>query len=106
MNEELSYLDADLKGLFVESKIEDIQTMLKDRTDEDVKEIYQHNWGIIKKYYDNENFDLLIKHIKFVAFSCFMVEYAHERELIGDDVFGIMMSIYNDIHNRCQTSND
>lgn len=102
MNEELSYLDAELKGLFVEAKYDDMRTMLKDRTDEEVKDIYQHNWGIIKKYYDNENFDLLLKHIKFVAFSCFMVEYAHGKRLLDDDVFGIMMSIYNDIHDRCQ----
>lgn len=98
MNEELSYLDADLKGMFVEAKYDDMKKLLQDKPDEVVKEISNHNWGIIKKYYDNENFDLLVKHIKFVAFSCFMMEYSHERGLIGDDAFEIMMSIYNDIY--------
>lgn len=98
MNEELSYLDADLKGLFMETKYDDMRELLNDRTDEEVKEITNYNWGIIKKYYDNEKFDIIFKHMKFVAFSCFMIEYAHGRGLIGDDVFGIMMSIYNDIY--------
>lgn len=98
MNEELSYLDADLKGLFMENKFDEMKEMLDERSDEEVKEITNHNWGIIKKYYDNEKFDLILSHISFVAFSCFMVEYAHVRKLIGDDVFGIMMSIYNDIY--------
>lgn len=97
MNEELGYLDAELKGMFVEEKYDEMKTMLKDRTVDEVKEISSHNWGIIKKYYDNENFDLLVKHIKFVAFSCFMIEYVHDRGLIADDAFGIMMSIYTDI---------
>lgn len=98
MNDELGYLDTELKGLFVDAKYDDMRDVLKDRTDEEVKEIYSYNWGIIKKYYDGESFDLLIKHIKFVAYSCYMVEYAHDRGLIGADVFGIMMSIYNDIN--------
>lgn len=98
MNEELSYLDAELKGLFVETKYDDIKKILKKRTDEEVKDLYTHNWGIIKKYYDMENYDLLIKHIQFVAYSCFVVEYARDRGLIGEDVFGIMMSVYNDIN--------
>jgi hypothetical protein len=101
LNEELSYLDAELKGLFVETKYDDMRDILKDRTDEDVKEIHSHNWGIIRKYYDAENFDLLLKYMKFVAFSCFMMEYAYGRGLIGADVFGIMMSIYNDINEKC-----
>ncbi|CUH92312.1 hypothetical protein [Herbinix luporum] len=98
MNEELSYLDADLKGLFVETKYDDMKKLLDERSDEEVKEIYNHNWGIIKKYYDNENFDLLQKHIKFVAYSCFVIEYAQDRGLIGEDVFGIMMAVFNDIY--------
>ena len=98
MNEELSYLDADLKGLFVEKKYDDMKKLLDERSDEEVKEIYNHNWGIIKKYYDNENFDLLQKHIKFVAYSCFVIEYAQGRGLIGEDVFGIMMAVFNDIY--------
>lgn len=105
MNEELAYLDADLKDLFIETKYDDMRNLLDERSDEEVKEISNHYWGIIKKYYDKENFELLIKHIKFVAYTCFIVEYAHNRELIGKDVFSIMMSIYNDIYEKIKNNN-
>ncbi len=103
MNEELASLDLELKGLFVEVKFDEIKSILRDRTDDEVKNIYSHSWDVIKKYYDDENFELLLKHIKFVAYSCFMVEYAHERGLISEEAFGLMMSIYKDI-NKSQIS--
>jgi hypothetical protein len=98
MNDELSQFDADLKGLFVEEKIDEMREMLTDRSDEAVKELCDHNWNIIKNYYEKESFGLLFKHFKFVAYSCFIVEYSHQRGVIGDDVFGIMMQVYNDIY--------
>lgn len=98
MNDELNQLDAELKGLFVGGNIEEMRNFLKDKPDETVKELSDYNWNIIKKYYDLENFELIFKHFKFVAYSCFMVEYAHQRGIIGDDAFGIMMLIYNDIY--------
>ncbi len=98
MNDELKQLDADLKGLFVESNLEEMQELLTEQPDAIVKEISDYNWNIIKKYYDTEKFELLFSHLKFVAYTCFMVEYAHQLGLIGDDVFGIMMMIYNDIY--------
>lgn len=98
MNEELGQIDADLKGLFVDSKIDEMMELLNDQPNAIVKEITDYNWNIIKKYFDTENFELLFRHFKFVAYSCFMVEYAHQLGLIGDDVFGIMMMIYNDIY--------
>lgn len=98
MNEELSQLDADMKGLFVEEKIEEIQDQLKDQPDSTIKEISIHNWSIIKKYYDSESFDLLFKHFNFVAYACFMVEYAHQRGVITEEAFKIMILIFNDIY--------
>ncbi|MHB8128182.1 MAG: hypothetical protein ACYDEX_04215 [Mobilitalea sp.] len=98
MNEELGQIDADLKGLFVESKIDEMMELLNDQPDNIVKEITDYNWNVIKKYFDTENFDLLFRYLKFVAYTCFMVEYTHKLGLIGDDVFGIMMMIYNDIY--------
>jgi hypothetical protein len=98
MNEELGQFDADLKGLFVETKIDEMKEMLNEQTDTTVKEISDYNWNIIKKYYDTENFELLFRHFKFVAYTCFIVEYAHQRGLISDEAFGIMMMIYNDIY--------
>lgn len=98
MNEELGQLDADLKGLFVENKFDEMSELLKEQPDSSVKELSDYNWNVIKKYYDTERFDLLFKHFKFVAFTCFMVEYAHKLSLISDEAFGIMMMIYNDIY--------
>jgi hypothetical protein len=98
MNDELSQFDADLKGLFVEEKIDEIRMMLNEQPDSTVKELSDYNWNIIKKYYDAENFGLLFKHFKFVAYTCFIVEFAHQRGLISEDAFGIMMLIYNDIY--------
>lgn len=98
MNEELAQIDLELKGLFVDNKLEELIDFLKKQPAEVVKEISEYNWNIIKKYYDTEKFDLLFTHLKFVAFSCFMIEYAHQVGLVSDEAFSIMMMIYNDIY--------
>jgi hypothetical protein len=98
MNEELGQLDADLKGLFVENKIEEVLEILKDQPDATVKEMSDYNWNVIKKYYDTEKFDLLFSHFTFVAYTCFIVEYSHQAGLISDEAFDIMMMVYNDIY--------
>ncbi len=100
MNEELSYLDAELKGLFVEEKYDEIEERLKDRPDGDIKEIYSYNWNVVKKYYDAENFELLFKHIKFVAYSCFMAEYANVRGLVSQDAFTSVTDTITKILNK------
>lgn len=98
MNEEINNINTDLKNLFVESKLQEIVDILKEQSDEVVKELSDHNWGIVKKYYDTENFSLLFRYMKFVAYSCFLVEYAYKRNLIREEAFSIMISIYNDIY--------
>ena len=98
MNEDLAQIDAELKGLFVDNKLDELIAFLKEQPIEIVKELSEYNWNIIKKYYDTEKFDLLFTHFRFVAFSCFMVEYAHQVGLISDEAFGIMMMVYNDIY--------
>ncbi|HKL80370.1 MAG TPA: hypothetical protein VJ888_08045 [Mobilitalea sp.] len=98
LSDELNDLDTDLKELFVGEKYDEIMDLLVEISDSSVKELSDHNWTIIKKYYDTEKFTLLMQHIKYVAYTCFLVEYAHKRGIIGEDVFGIMMLIYNDIN--------
>lgn len=98
MRDELARFDAEMKGLFVEEKIEEMREELAKQSDEDMKEVCDYNWNIIRKYYDVENFELLFKHFRFVAYTCFVVEYAHQRGLISDEAFKIMMLIYNDIY--------
>jgi hypothetical protein len=98
MNDELGQLDADLKGLFVENKIDEMNELLKEQSDAKIKELSDYSWNIIKKYYDTEKFDLLFQHFKFVAYTCYIVEYSHQIGLISDEAFSIIMMIYNDIY--------
>lgn len=98
VRDELARFDAEMKGLFVEEKLEEMSEELAEQSDEDVKELSNYNWNIIRKYYDSENLELLFKHFRFVAYTCFIVEYAHRRGVISDEAFQIMMSIYNDIY--------
>ncbi len=98
MTEEMGQLDLELKGLFVASKLDELVELLNKQSESTVKEMSDYNWNIVKTYYDTERFDLLFQHLKFVAYTCFIVEYAHQIGVIGDDVFGIMMMIYNDIY--------
>ncbi|HWT74669.1 MAG TPA: hypothetical protein VN258_08100 [Mobilitalea sp.] len=98
MNEELAQLDADLKGLFMDNKIDELGEMLNKQTDATVKELCDYYWNVVKKYYETERFDLLFTHFKFVAYSCYIVEYAHQAALISDEAFSIMMMVYNDIY--------
>lgn len=98
MTEELGQLDLELKGLFIESKLDELVELMNQQPEQTVKEISDYNWNIVKKYYDTERFDLLLQHLKFVAYTCFVVEYAHQIKLISDEAFEIMMMIYNDIY--------
>ncbi|HHV13573.1 MAG TPA: hypothetical protein GXX75_25235 [Clostridiales bacterium] len=98
MNEELAQLDADLKGLFVENKFDEMNRILQEQSQEVIRELSGYYWNVIKNYYDTERFDLLFGHFKFVAFSCYMVEYAHQLSIISDEAFQIMMLVYNDIY--------
>lgn len=98
MNEELAQLDADLKGLFSENKIEEMNTLLGEQEEATIKELMDSYWNAIKKYYDTERFDLLFQHFRFVAFSCYIIEYAHQISLVSEEAFQIMMMIFNDIY--------
>ena len=98
MNEDLAQLDADLKNLFIENKLEEMNGLLQGQPDTVVKELSEYSWNIIKKYYDTERSDLLLAHLRFVAYTCYLVEYAHRIHLISEEAFSIMMLVYQDIH--------
>ncbi|MDF2486823.1 MAG: hypothetical protein K0R46_2991 [Herbinix sp.] len=98
MTEELGQLDLELKGLFVAAKMEELIELLNTQPESVIKDISDYNWNTVRNYYDTERFDLLFQHLKFVAFTCFIVEYAHQIGIIGEEAFGIMMMIYNDIY--------
>ncbi len=100
MNEELGQLDADLKGLFVENNIEEIQQILGEQPDAVVKEINDYNWNIIRKYYDNGKFELLLSHLVFVAYTCFVTEYAYKSGMVAEQEYQDRITIFGDIYDR------
>ena len=102
MNEELAQLDADLKGLFSENKLEQMNELLKEQAEAVIIEITKFYCGVIRKYYDGERFDLLFTHIRFVALTCYVVEYAKQSSLLQEEEYQGMMRIYNDVYERRQ----
>jgi len=102
MNEELSQIDADLKGFFVEGDMDSMADLLREQSDAVVMELCDYNWSIILKYYDNKNFELLFRHIKFVAYTCFMMEYAHQSGILKEDEFISRMMVYQSIYDLKQ----
>lgn len=98
MKEELGQLDMELKELFVEEKLEEMMEILGKQPEDTISEMTEYNWNIIKKYHEAKNFELLLKHLKFVAYTCFMVEYAHQVGLVKEEEFSAIMSVYNEIY--------
>lgn len=100
MNEELGQLDEQLRELFVEVKIEEMKALLKEQPSETVKELSDSNWSVINKYYDTGRFELLFGHLKYVAYTCFLAEYAYQAGLISEEAFGAMMRVYQDLYEQ------
>lgn len=100
MTEEINNLNTDLKELFVNNQLEEAARILNETEDEIVGEITLYNYEIIKKYYDSQKFSILIQHIKFTAFSCYLCEYSANRQLIGTQDFEGMSQVFKDIYNQ------
>lgn len=100
MNEVLAELDLELKGYFVGNKLEELMNKLNETTDEDLQFILDENWVIMKKYYEGGNMELIFQHIKFVAYTCYLVEYSNQRGLLEEETFSGMIAIYEDIYNQ------
>lgn len=102
MREELAQLDADLKGLFSENKLEELLLLLQEQNSEEIKELILFYCGVIRKYYESGRFDLLFSHIRFVAFTCYMVEYAMQNAMISEEDYHSMMAIYQEVYEKKQ----
>lgn len=98
MKEELAQLDADLKGLFAENKLEEMKELLLAQSQEVIKELNSFYCNVIRKYYETKRFDLLLTHIRFVAFSCYVVELTNQLSLISKEEYLGMMKIYNEVY--------
>ncbi len=100
MTEEINNLNTDLKELFVNNQLEEAAKILDETVDAVVREITIYNYEVIKKYYDSLKFTVLIQHIKFTAFSCYLCEYSASRLLIGAEDFEGMSQVFNDIYSQ------
>lgn len=98
MKEEYLQLDADLKGLFSENKLDELNELLHEQPGDVVNELSTHYWDIINKYFETERFDLLFGHLRFVAFTCYIIEYAYQAGLISENDFVARMQIYQTIY--------
>lgn len=99
MTEELNNFNTDLKEMFINNKLEDIVAKLNEQSDDNVTELTRTNYEVVKKYYDNEKYQLLFTHIKFVAFSCFLCEYTRERNLLTTEEQTTMFPLFDSIYN-------
>lgn len=100
MTEEVNNLNTDLKELFVNNQIEETAKILDQTADETVLEITLYNYEIIKKYFDSQKFSVLTGHIRFAAFSCYLCEYAANRQLIGREDFEGMSRVFQEIYSH------
>ena len=61
-------------------------------------EITQYNFGIIKKYYEAQRYNILAQFIKFVAYSSFLCEYSAKRQIISKEEYEEMFKIFTEIY--------
>lgn len=97
MTEELMNQNTDLKDLFVKQDYEGMIEVLDALPKEEVAELTMYNYEIIQKYYDTEKYDLIKQYITFVAFSCFLFEYAAKSGLLTEEEFERMNTLFTNI---------
>ncbi len=98
MTEEINNLNTDLKELFVDSKFDRMKDILDKIADGTIIEITQYNFGIIKKYYEAQRYNILAQFIKFVAYSSFLCEYSAKRQIISKEEYEEMFKIFTEIY--------
>lgn len=104
MTDEINNINTDLKELFSENKLEELIEKLETIPEEIILEITNHNYDIIKKYYDTEKFNLLLQYIRFVAFSSFLCEYSYKAGIITKENYDGMYQTFEDIYNLLQNN--
>ncbi|BCJ93619.1 hypothetical protein acsn021_11880 [Anaerocolumna cellulosilytica] len=98
MTEEVNNFNTDLKDLFVNNKFDELTEQLAKSEVAIIEEIIMHNYSIIKKYYEEEKFNLLVQYMRFVAYSSFLCEYGAKNSIIPSEEFDAMNLIFMNIH--------
>lgn len=99
MTEELNNFNTDLKDLFMQNKLEEIGDLLSEKSAEEIKEITLFNHDVIQKYFDAQKYNLLLQHMPFVAYCCFLCEVAAKNQIITEDEANQMLPLYQQIYN-------
>lgn len=97
LREELAAKDLELKELFMKQQLNELIDMLNGMSDEDVLELTNINWDVVKKYFDMQRTDLLRQHLRFVAFGSFMTEYAGQRKLYEEADYAVKFNMFEEI---------
>jgi len=104
MTDEINNINTDLKELFSENKLEELIEKLETLQEEIVLEITNHNYEIIKKYYDTEKFNLILQYIRFVAFSSFLCEYSYKSGIVTKEDYEGMYQTFEGIYKHLQNN--
>ncbi|MDD5934943.1 MAG: hypothetical protein PUC65_05145 [Clostridiales bacterium] len=102
MTEELQTLDLELKELFIKQDFEKAMELLDNATEEDVLEMTNLNWDVVKKYNDQGRTDLLRQHLTFVAYASFITEYSGKRGLFEEQVYQTKFDLFEEIFEKLQ----
>lgn len=87
MTEELNQFCTDLKELFMKQDFPAMETLLENRTPEDIAELARSQQGIIAGYYNQQKFELILRHLNFVAFVSYLYEYAGKKGYLPEQEF-------------------
>lgn len=98
MTEELNNFCTDLKDLFMQQDFAQMEALLAEKTDEEVRELALHEHDILAKYYGQEKYAMLLAHLNFVAFASYLFEYAGKRGVFVPAQFQQGFQIFLDIY--------
>lgn len=98
MTEELGNLCTDLKELFMKQDFGRMELLLSQRAEDEVRLLAKHQHDILAKYYEEENYGMLLEHLNFVAFASYLFEYAGKRGVFTPAEFKREFQIFVDIY--------
>jgi len=98
MTEELNNFNTDLKDLFMQNKLEEIGDLLSEKSTEEIKELTLYNHEVIQKYFNEQKYAILLQHMPFVAYCCFLCEVAAKNQIITEEEANQILPLYQQIY--------
>ena len=103
MSAGLEVKDLELKELFMKQDIERMIELLDGMAAQDVVEMININWNVVKKYYDLNRSDLLRQHLSFVAYTSFITEYAGKASLYDEEEYALKFQLFELVFEKLQS---